>query len=133
MKLERVLLIDDSEVDNLVNRKVIEKSGHAENIVVFKAAQLALDYLLEAARSQERLLPDLIFLDIRMPEMDGFGFLAAFEQMAVGALQDIRIVMLSSSIDTEDYQKAMKSRFVVKFVNKPLSRSAVDEIAALSV
>ena len=79
MKLEKVLLIDDSDIDNMVNKKVIEKTGVAKTIVIKKSAQSALDYLKDLSLNASDDIPDVIFLDIRMPEIDGFGFLEKYE------------------------------------------------------
>ena len=129
--MEKVLLIDDSDIDNLVNRKVIEKAGLSKSIMVKKSAASAFEWLKETAVSEPENIPDMIFLDIRMPETDGFGFLEMFEELPIAIHQKSRIVMLSSSIDTEDYNRAMENRFVIHFLNKPLSKEAVIKISNL--
>ncbi|MCJ7772599.1 MAG: response regulator, partial [Desulfobacterales bacterium] len=69
-KYNLVLLIDDNEIDNFVAKKVIEKSGFAEKVITVQSARYALDYLNTESSSEDEL-PDIIFLDIGMPEMDG--------------------------------------------------------------
>ncbi len=125
MKLEKVLLIDDSDIDNMVNKKVVERTGLATNVVVKNSASSALNFLKEVAESDRENIPDIIFLDIRMPEIDGFGFLEMFEKLPDPVQENISIVMLSSSIDSEDYNKAMQNRFVKQFLNKPLKKEVV--------
>lgn len=125
MKLEKVLLIDDSDIDNMVNKKVVERTGLATNVVVKNSASSALNFLKEVAESDRENIPDIIFLDIRMPEIDGFGFLEMFDSLPEVIHKQTKIVMLSSSIDAEDYKKAMDNRFVKQFLNKPLQKEAV--------
>ncbi len=131
MVLEKILLIDDSDIDNLVNRKVIENAGFSMVITIKKSAVSAINWLKETAVSKPDNVPDLIFLDIRMPETDGFGFLTMFDDLPDVIHQKVRIVMLSSSIDSEDYKRAMNNRFVIHFLNKPLNKEAVLMISNL--
>lgn len=126
MKIKHILLVDDSDIDNMVNKRVILKAGYTEEVTVKKSAQAALDYLSENAEDQSALIPDLILLDIRMPEIDGFGFLERFEKLPVHIHHNVDIVMLSSSIDAEDFRRAEENRFVKKFVNKPLKKETID-------
>ncbi len=128
MAVKKLLLIDDSDIDNMVNRKMVEKSHFAENITVRKSARAGLEYLNDTLTTNPALLPELIFLDIRMPDMDGFDFLAAFQYLDPVIRQHCKIAMLSSSIDADDYRRAIENPFVVKFVNKPLTVKALQEI-----
>ncbi len=125
MRLEKVLLIDDSDIDNMVNKRVVEKAGLSSHIVVKNSAELAYNYLKELTVDGQEQIPDVIFLDIRMPEIDGFGFLEMFDSLPEVIHKQTKIVMLSSSIDAEDYKKAMDNRFVKQFLNKPLQKEAV--------
>jgi CheY-like chemotaxis protein len=125
MAFDRLLLIDDSDIDNLVNKRIVEKSGFASNIVVKNSALSALEYLREI---QTDLLPEIIFLDIRMPEIDGFEFLNRFDLLDEEIKKHCSIVMLSSSIDSEDFRRAMENPYVIHFINKPLTREAIEEI-----
>lgn len=128
MSLYSVLLIDDSDIDNMVNKRVVEKSGFTSQVVVKSSALSAIDYLKEISSEDQELIPDLIFLDIRMPEIDGFGFLDLYKELSANVHQKATIVMLSSSIDSEDYQKAMSNPFVKDFFNKPLSKESANKI-----
>jgi CheY-like chemotaxis protein len=125
MNLDIVLLIDDSDIDNMVNRRMIEKAGLSGSITVRNSAQAAFEYLNDKATNDPDMIPWVIFLDIRMPEIDGFGFLELFENLPETIHQKTKIVMLSSSIDAEDYKRAMDNRFVKQFLNKPLLKDSV--------
>ncbi len=123
-----VMLVDEDEIDNIINQKIIESSNFAEKIEVFRSGQDALDYL--AANSGDSTnLPDLIFLDINMPLMDGFQFLEEFEKQSAPVHAKCRIIMLSSSISPRDIDRAASNRFVRKYLNKPLNARYLEAIA----
>jgi CheY-like chemotaxis protein len=130
MPVNNLLLIDDSDIDNMVNRRIIEKCQFANDIVVKKSARSGLVYLLEIFKKDREKLPEIIFLDIRMPDMDGFGFLDAFAHFDQQIHEHCKIAMLSSSIDADDYRRAIENPFVIKFVNKPLTSKTLQEIFA---
>nr|WP_294936669.1 response regulator [uncultured Flavobacterium sp.] len=62
----------------------------------------------------------VILLDIRMPEMDGFGFLSAYELLSEEIKRDTQIIMLSSTLDSNDIRKAKNNTYVKEIVSKPL-------------
>jgi len=126
--IEYLLMIDDSEIDNMVHKKVVQKAAFANDIVIKKSAMSALEYLNEIIEKTPEKVPNLIFLDIRMPEMDGFGFLDEFNKLPTIILQKTRIIMLSSSIDSEDQKKANENPYVIRFINKPLKTTDLESI-----
>jgi len=126
-KYNLVLLIDDNEIDNFVAKKVIEKSGFAEKVITVQSAKNALDYL-NTENSSKDLLPDIIFLDIGMPEMDGFEFLEEYEKLNKIVVNNCKVLVLSSSLDIDDYNRANRNKLVRKFINKPLSKKSLMEI-----
>ncbi len=132
MNLDIVLLIDDSDIDNMVNKRVIQKAGFSTDITVKNSAQSAIDYLIEIAENETHRIPGVIFLDIRMPQIDGFGFLRFFEDLPEVIHRKSEIVMLSSSIDADDFKKAMDNRFVKQFLNKPLYKESVINLINVS-
>lgn len=133
MNLDKVLLIDDSDIDNMVNKRVIDKAGLSSQITVKNSAIAALEYLENLARAEPENIPGVIFLDIRMPEIDGFGFLDLFKSLPPEVHSVSSIVMLSSSIDTEDYKRAMNNIFVKHFLNKPLHKDSVINLSIVSM
>ena len=107
MKVQKhrtVVLIDDNEVDNIITKKYLLDIDFAENIVIKSSAIKALDYLRTI---EEKNIPEIIFLDIRMPEMDGFEFLERYTYLDDKIKKKSKIIMLSSSLDHEDISKAV--------------------------
>ena len=115
--LQKVLLVDDNPIDNFVSRKMVEKSGIANEIFTLTSAMEALDYL---RAHQPHQLPDVIFLDINMPIMSGFDFLEEFIKLDPAIQAHCRIFVLSSSTDSLDRERANQNPFVQKMITKPL-------------
>lgn len=126
-KYQRVMLIDDNEIDNIINEKIIEANNFAEQIFVFQTAQAGLDFLVEHQNDGTKL-PEIIFLDINMPIMDGFQFLEKFQAYPDLVKETCKIIMLSSSISPKDIDRAASNRFVKKYLNKPLNARYLDAI-----
>lgn len=124
---KKVMLVDDNEIDNIINEKIIEANGFADSILVYQTGQEALDYLAENQNDDESL-PEIIFLDINMPIMDGFQWLEDFERFTDLVKTKCRIIMLSSSISPKDIDRAASSRYVKKYLNKPLNSRYLDAI-----
>jgi CheY-like chemotaxis protein len=126
-KYHTVMLIDDNEIDNLINQKMIEAASIAENIYTHTGAKSAIEFLrnMEKLEVADRVLPDVIFLDIDMPLMDGFQFLDEFEKLSNVAKKKCKIVMLTSSINPQDFNRSKKYENVRLYLNKPLSHDSI--------
>ena len=126
-KYRTVMLIDDNEIDNLINQKMIEAASITENIYTHTGAKSAIEFLknMEKLDVAEQVLPDVIFLDIDMPLMDGFQFLDEFEKLTTIAKKKCKIVMLTSSINPQDFNRSKKYENVKLYLNKPLSHESI--------
>lgn len=119
------LLIDDNYIDNFVTRKILESGNFAERIIVQQSPTDALTALEHGI-----IKPNVIFLDIRMPQMSGFEFLEEFEKLEMPDKESIKIFMLSSSLDPTDMSRSSGSKYVAQFVHKPLTYEALEELCS---
>lgn len=125
-----VMVIDDSYFDRLIATKVLELAKFAENVIAFDSVANGIAYLNSKSAFPEQQ-PEIIFLDIRMPETDGFGFLSKIEKTPGLISEDCKIYMLSSSVDPEDITRANKSKYVFNFISKPLTIEKINSIKEL--
>ncbi|HYV92000.1 MAG TPA: response regulator [Chitinophagales bacterium] len=116
-----IMLVDDNKINNIINRKLFELMHFSKEIVEAGNGLEALDYLKAAATSNDRI-PEVIFLDVYMPLMDGMGFLDEFKNLPVSILEKSRIIILSSTLDGNDYRRVHRSPYVVKFLEKPMNK-----------
>lgn len=117
-------LIDDNYIDNFVTRRILESSNFAETVIVSQSATEAIESLRSG-----KVVPDVIFLDIRMPLMGGFEFLQEYDKIEIENKKGIKIFMLSSSLDPTDLNKSVNNKYITNFIHKPLTQKALDEIA----
>ncbi|MFD1001089.1 response regulator [Ohtaekwangia kribbensis] len=119
---DHIILIDDDAVTNMVNKKIIYLSFPSIRVTAYTDAAVALDQLRQMIAKDVTQLPDLIFLDINMPHMDGWEFLNEFIKLSESALQKTKIVMLTSSVDINDIEKSKTYKPVTDFLSKPLNK-----------
>ncbi len=126
-----IMLVDDNEIDNIINQKMIESCGKSKVVFSHTSAKSALEYLRSIDRVPSDVsdfLPELIFLDINMPIMDGFQFLEEFEKLSKKVKDNCKIVLLTSSLNPRDLTEAKKNSHVYKYLNKPLTESNIMEL-----
>jgi CheY-like chemotaxis protein len=112
-----VLLIDDDDICNFLMTKALERLGAVKEIRSVLNGKQAIDLIL---RTDNQNLPEIIFLDINMPIMDGFAFLEAYNDLALLNKQDTRIVIVTSSDSPSDRVRA-QSLGVKDFLLKPVN------------
>jgi len=117
---KHVYLIDDDAVTNLINSQVIHLSNFASRVSTFVDAAEALAKLTDIEISDMDTFPCIIFLDIAMPGMNGWGFLDALIKLPEPFQNKCNVIMLTSSIDLFDIRKAKRYNLVKDYILKPL-------------
>lgn len=125
--IDLVMLVDDNDTDNFISKRIIEITRFANRVEAKNSGNAALDYLRDNQHVAENL-PELIFLDINMPIVDGFVFLYEFEKFSEMVRNRCKVIILSSSDNKRDIDKIVNNNHVIKFVTKPLTEVALDEI-----
>lgn len=118
---DAVFLVDDDPINNLINRRLLGKTGISNRIEEFLGGQDALDKISELGMEDSLL----IFLDINMPVLNGWEFLNKYLKTFPG--RSDKIIILSSSIDFQDRQKADEYSVVSGFLEKPLTIDKIKE------
>jgi CheY-like chemotaxis protein len=123
----KFLLVDDDKIFIFLATKTIQLVDRATEVQVFNDGLEILDHLKNIADKPE-LLPDVIFLDLNMPVIDGWGFLN--EYVSLNMKKKIPIYLVSSSISPHDIERAKNMPIVTDFLIKPLMKEKVVEILA---
>lgn len=131
-KIKTLCVVDDDEIFQFLTRKVIEETGIVNQVKVFSNGLDAINYLKDGDGS--KVLPDVIFLDLNMPVMDGWEFLEAYKQLQSGLEKPIPIYIISSSIAPTDVQKAKANSAVKDYIIKPFTKDKfVDTVNNLEI
>lgn len=123
----KVLLVDDDEVYLFAAGKTIEATGMAGQIEVCNNGLEAISYLNNILQHGKEL-PDVIFIDINMPVMDGWEFLEKYHELMSGRQTGIRIYILSSSVDKNDMLRSKQFDCVSDYIVKPVYKGKFMEI-----
>jgi len=125
-KVRTAVIIDDDHVDQRIYKRIFSRCDKVENLISFTDAKEALEFL----KSNDRSHVDVIFLDIYMPKMNGFAFLDALEEELGDEISSAIVIMLSTSKDKDDLERAKKYARVKAYVNKPITVEDVDTIVS---
>jgi CheY-like chemotaxis protein len=139
IQLNCILLIDDDEPTNFLHRITLEAAGCTRYIRVAQSGQEALDYLVACGSrpgadgptkgaGEDFPRPDLIFLDINMPAMDGWEFLERYRLLPTERKADIVLIMLTTSLNPDDEVRTRAIPEVAGFENKPLGQEQLDAL-----
>jgi CheY-like chemotaxis protein len=126
-KLNCIMLIDDNKDDNLFHSRVIKKADAANSVIVYKDAREALGFLT-AKEDHPDQHPDLIFLDINMPGMNGWEFLDEYSKLDIRLRSSAIIVMLTTSMNPDDEARSSDSKVTTAYRTKPLTEEMLSEI-----
>lgn len=119
-RFPKVLMIDDDHISNFINLKLMNRVGFKE-ILVAENGEQAIELL-----KKDKKVPELIFLDINMPVMDGFSFLEDYSLLKIENREKVEICVLTSSSHPDDIQK-MKELGIKHYINKPLTEEKIRE------
>lgn len=128
-KIEIIALIDDDPAFVFITEKIIEKTNHFKEVKVFDNGLNALNYLKENLNNDTHL-PNIIFLDLSMPVMDGWQFLDEYALLKIKDKSKITVYICSSSISPYDITRAKSISEVTDFIIKPITKEKLTEIVS---
>ena len=123
-----VLLVDDDEINNFISIKLIKKALLNTEIIACLNGKFAIDQLLELQSKDPDKLPDYILLDINMPIMNGWEFLDEYKRLNIDPSGKSKIFIISSSVFSNDINKARSYPLVKDFISKPLNVDKIREL-----
>jgi len=123
-----ILLVDDDEINNFISIKLIKKALDNTSISSCLNGKFAIDQLVELQKRDPASLPDFILLDINMPIMNGWEFLDEYRRLEIDPLGKSKIYIISSSVFSNDINKAKSYPLVKNFISKPLSVEKIKEM-----
>lgn len=123
-----VLLVDDDEINNFISIKLIKKALLNTEIMACLNGKFAIEQLSEIQRKDPAKLPDYILLDINMPIMNGWEFLDEYKRLNLDPLGKSKIFIISSSVFSNDINKARSYPLVKDFISKPLNVEKIKEL-----
>jgi CheY-like chemotaxis protein len=126
-KLACALLVDDDQTTNYLNQLLLKRLQVADALLVALNGQEALDLLAEHCHEATAQCPMLILLDVKMPVMDGFAFLEAYDKLPLPQKHAIIIVMLTTSLHPQDVDRVQRLN-IAGFLNKPLTEAKINDV-----
>lgn len=126
MKIEKIMIVDDNEFDCYITSKIINNFDESIDIMEFNSSLTAIQFLEEFQNSPEKL-PNLIFLDIYMPIIDGFGFIEKFNTFSDVIKAHTKICILSTTVDDLYINKA-KLNSSILYSSKPITNEFFQSI-----
>lgn len=130
-KYKYAMLLDDNELDNFINQKIIEANHFASKVYVNTGSKSALEFLNNLSISSTEtatIFPEIIFIDLNMPMMDGFQFIENLKSKMPESIKGLKLVILTSSVNPEDKKKANDISLDITFFNKPLTKEMLDQL-----
>ena len=125
--IKNLLLVDDDQIFVYLTKRTIKETKLAEQIEVFENGKEAIDFLYKVADNKD-LIPNIIFLDLSMPVLDGWGFLDEYLLIKPELRNNITLFVLSSSFSEQDKQRVKKYNFVSDYFVKPITNSQFIDI-----
>jgi CheY-like chemotaxis protein len=124
-----IFLVDDDHIYQFTAKKTLEAMGFAEHVSVFMNGAAAIQHIKDNLGNPSAL-PDVIFLDINMPVMDGWQFVHEFQKLETG--KKIAVYMVSSSVDEADMERSREFSVISDYIIKPVGRTRFQELLSAS-
>ena len=131
-KFQNILLVDDDQLDNFINSKIIESTHFSKKVCTCTSGKSAIEFLnniISVDNKFHNLYPEVVFVDLNMPLMDGFQFINFFMKNLAQRLNNPKIVILTSSISPADILKAKQMSSEIIFLSKPLTQSMLEQVS----
>ena len=128
-KINCILLVDDDNITNYINQRLLKKLQLSDNIVTTNNGDEALKFIQQYSKDNNNLGPEIIFMDVNMPGMKGFDFLDEFNKLEIANRDQIRIVVVSASSDGPD--KGKTELLELPYLTKPLTIDSIKEVLEL--
>lgn len=122
-----VCIVDDDDIYQFTIVKTLKALELTDRIMVFSDGEEALEFMLDNINEDDEL-PDVIFLDIDMPVMDGFQFMEEYVKIKTNIGKKITIYMVSSSVDPADIERAKKISEITDYIVKPITHDQLKSI-----
>lgn len=128
--MNRYLLIDDDDIITKIHPVIIRRVDKECDIEICVSGVEAIDYLNALLEAKEAA-PDYIFLDINMPVMSGFEFMESLSPELTNFISKSKIILLSSSVDPRDIEKAANYKTIIEFAPKPLTIEYIQNLLSV--
>jgi CheY-like chemotaxis protein len=125
---DTVFFVDDDPITIMLCKKVIEKSSFSNNIVTAQNGEEAIHFFELLTNNTTSKIPEIIFLDLNMPIMDGWEFLDIYLKRNYHSIFPSKFFVLSSTIDPQDIEKSKSYPMVIDFLSKPITKEILEKI-----
>ncbi|MDB5135476.1 MAG: response regulator transcription factor [Mucilaginibacter sp.] len=125
--MSKLVIIDDDPIDHFLLQHIMQDNNTFKETTYAMHGGMVLDYIEENLAYPDKL-PDVIFLDLNMPEFSGWDFLDGFQQLHSGLSKNIKIYILTSSVRPVDRTRSKQYPFVSSYINKPLDSDLINQI-----
>jgi CheY-like chemotaxis protein len=128
--IKKLLLVEDDPITQMLERIILSNAGFCQETMSLDNGIAAVDWLETFLNqgNQNLNLPELIFLDLNMPMMDGWEFLKLFEEKYAPLFPNTKVIILSSTVNPLDWEKSKEHQIVIGFEKKPLSSETLDKL-----
>ncbi len=128
--IKKLLLVEDDPITQMLERIILSNAGFCQETMSLDNGIAAVDWLETYLNqgNQNLNLPELIFLDLNMPMMDGWEFLKLFEEKYAPLFPNTKVIILSSTVNPLDWEKSKEHQVVIGFEKKPLSVETLDNL-----